>query len=116
MTSINDLKQIRRTVMLVAAVACALGFVGSLGGMLAEHLQAASWLHPFSISLAWASLVCIVTILATMFLVWVPVHDQIVASMGSAYGAQRDRFVGLAEGFRSAPQRRSTPPPRRHLR
>lgn len=116
MTSINDLKQIRSTAMLVAAVACVLGFASSLGGMLGDHLQAASWLHPFSISLAWASLICIVVVLATMFLVWMPVHDQIVASLGSAYGAQRERFVGLSEGFRSAPHRHSTPPPRRHLR
>ncbi|WP_198969807.1 hypothetical protein [Xylophilus sp. ASV27] len=116
MTSINDLKQVRRTAMLVAAVACALGFVGSLGGMLGDQLQAASWLRPFSISLAWASLICIVTVLATMFLVWMPVHDQIVASLSATYDTQRGRFVGLSEGFRSAPQRRSTPPPRRHPR
>lgn len=116
MTSIHDLKQVRSAAMLVAGVACALGFAGSLAGMLGDHFQSASWLHPLSISLAWASLICIVTVLAAMFLVWMPVHDQIVASLGTAYGARHRRFVGLPEGFRSAAQRRSTPPPRRHLR
>lgn len=116
MTSINDLKQVRSATLLVAAIACALGFFSCLGGILGDHVQVASWLHPFSTLLAWASLVCIAAVLATMFFVWMPVHDQIVESLRSSYRAQRVRCLGQSEGFRSAPLRRSTPPPRRHLR
>jgi hypothetical protein len=114
-TSVDDLKQVRSATWLVAAIACLLGFFSCLVGLLGDHGQVASRLHPASVLLAWTSLVCIAAVLASMFCVWMPVHDRILKSLRAPYRAQRVRRLQLFEGYRSAPLRCSTPPPRRHL-
>ena len=62
-----------------------------------------------------SSLLAVTTTIGVMFLVWMPVHDQILASLRVTRG-RRLKCSGYAEAFISAPQGRSSPPPRHRHR
>lgn len=115
MTTIQDLKRVRHIALCVAAFACGLGFLACIAELAGMLFESAYWLHQFSTALAWISLLAIATTIGVMFLVWMPVHDQLLASLR----VTRDRRVkrpGYVEAFISAPQDRSSPPPRHRHR
>lgn len=114
-TTIQDLKRVRHIALCVAVFACGVGFLACVAELVGMQFEAADWLHQFSTALAWTSLLAITTTIGVMFLVWMPVHDQIVASLRVTRDRRlkRSRYV---EAFISAPQGRSSPPPRHRHR
>lgn len=114
-TTIQDLKRVRHIALCVAVFACGVGFLACIAELIRTQFEAADWLHQFSTALAWISLLAIATTVGVMFLVWMPFHDQIVASLRVTRNrrSKRSRYV---ETFISAPLGRSSPPPRHRHR